>query len=72
MNKLINNFFLTGEKCMPELRLKQPKFTYSTCVPFTKNRERIQIFRETGILRQSYRNDKDWQRLICCWCSIFK
>ena len=72
MNKLINNFFLTGEKCMPELHLKQPKFTYSACVPFTKNRERTQICRETGILKQSYRNDKDWQRLICCWCSIFK
>ena len=33
---------------MPELHLKQPEFTYSACEPFTKPRERIQKFRETG------------------------
>ena len=27
---------------MPEMHLKQPSFTYSTCVPFAKNEERIQ------------------------------
>ena len=27
---------------MPEMQLKQPGFSYSTCGPFTKNRERIQ------------------------------
>ena len=26
---------------MPELRLKQSRFTYSACGPFTKHRERI-------------------------------
>ena len=35
---------------MPELHLKQPWFFYIACGPFTKHRERIQKFRETGNL----------------------
>ena len=30
------------------MHLKQPGFTYSACGPFTKNKERIQKFKETG------------------------
>ena len=30
------------------MHLRQPGFMYSTCVPFTKNKERIQKFKETG------------------------
>ena len=41
---------------MPELYLKQPGFTYSTCWPFTKHCERIQNFKETGNLKHLYRN----------------
>ena len=37
---------------MPELHLKQPGFPYSACGSFTKHCERIQKFRETGILKQ--------------------
>ena len=33
---------------MPEINLKQPGFTYSASRPFTKNKERIQKFNETG------------------------
>ena len=33
---------------MPEMHLKQPGFTYSACRPFTKNKKRIQKFKETG------------------------
>ena len=29
---------------MPDMHLKQPGFNYSTCGPFTKNKERIQKF----------------------------
>ena len=32
---------------MPELHLKQPGFSYSSCGPFTKHRERIQKLRQT-------------------------
>ena len=59
MNKIINKFLLTGDKFMPELHLKQPGFTYSACGPFTKHRERIQKFRETGNLKHLYRNELD-------------
>ena len=37
-----------GDKFMPELLLKQPGFTYNACGPFTKNKERIEKFMETG------------------------
>ena len=33
---------------MPEIHLKQPEFTYRACGPFTKNKKRIQKFKETG------------------------
>ena len=33
---------------MPKMHLRQPGFTYSTSGPFTKNKERIQKFKETG------------------------
>ena len=60
MNKIINKFSLTGQKFMPEL--KQSGFSYSACEPFTKNRERIHKFRETGNVKHLYRNelDKAW------------
>ena len=32
---------------MPEINLKQPRFTYSACGPFTEKKERIQKFNET-------------------------
>ena len=44
---------------MPEIYLKQPGFTYSTCGPFTKNKERIQKFKETGDTSYIYKNELD-------------
>ena len=44
---------------MPEMHLKQPGFTYSACGPFTKNKERIQKFKETGDTKYIYRNELD-------------
>ena len=41
------------------MNLKQPGFTYSGCGPFTKNKERIQKFKETGDSRYIYRNELD-------------
>ena len=37
-----------GDKFMPGMHLRQPGFTYSVCGPCTKNKERIQRFKETG------------------------
>ena len=48
MNKIVNKFLLAGEKFIQEMHLKQSGFTYSACGPFTKNKERIQKFKETG------------------------
>ena len=41
------------------MHLRQPQFTYSACGPFTKNKERIQKFKETGVSRYIYRNEFD-------------
>ena len=44
---------------MPEMHLKHPGFTYSACGPFTKNKERIQKFKETGDTSYIYKNEPD-------------
>ena len=44
----MNKFLLVGDKFMLEMLLKQPGFTYSACGPFTKNKERIKKFMQTG------------------------
>ena len=41
------------------MNLKQPGFTYSACGQFTKSKERIQKFKETGVSRYIYRNELD-------------
>ena len=48
MNNVINKFLLAEDKFMPEIQLRQPQFTYSACGPFTKHKQRIQKFKETG------------------------
>ena len=59
MNEIVNTFLLAGDKCVPEMHLKQPGFTYSACSPFTKNKERIQKFMQTENTNYIYRNDLD-------------
>ena len=59
MDEIINKFLLTEDKFMPEMHLRQPGFTYSTCGPFTKNKQRIQKFMETGDTKYIYRNELD-------------
>ena len=44
---------------MPEMQLRQPWFTYSAYGPFTKNKERIQNFKDTGDTRYIYQNELD-------------
>ena len=44
---------------MTEMHLKQPGLTYSACGPFTKNKERIQKFKETGDTSYIYKNELD-------------
>ena len=59
MNETVNKFLLAGNKFMLEMHLKQPGFTYSACRPFTKNKERIQKFKETGDTSYIYKNELD-------------
>ena len=59
MNEIVNTFLLAGDKFMPEMHLRQPQFVYSACGPFTKNKERIQKFKETGDASHIYKNELD-------------
>ena len=59
MNEIVNKLLLAGDKFMPEMHLRQPGFTYSACGPFTKNKERIQKFKETGDSQYIYQNELD-------------
>ena len=59
MNEIVNKFLLVGDTFMPEMHLKQPGFTYSACGPFTKNKERIEKFMQTGNTDFIYKNELD-------------
>ena len=59
-NSIINKLLLAGEKFMPEMHLRDPIVgTYSACGSFTKNKQRIQNFMETGDTRYIYKIDLD-------------
>ena len=59
MNGIANKFLLAGAKFMPEIHLKQRGFTYSAWGQFTKNKEKIQKFKETGETKCIYINELD-------------
>ena len=59
MNEIVNKFLLAGDKFIPEMHLKQPGFTNSACGPLTKNKERIQKFKETGDTSYICKNELD-------------
>ena len=44
---------------MPEMHLRQPEFTYRTCGPFTKNKDRIKKFKGTEDSRYIYQKELD-------------
>ena len=59
MNETVNRFLLVGDRFMPEMHLKQPGFTYSACDPFTKSKERIEKFMQTGNTDFIHKNELD-------------
>ena len=59
MNKICNKLLLAGDKLMLELHLKESGFSYSSYRPFTRNKERIQKFKETGDSKCIYKNELD-------------
>ena len=57
MNQTVNKFLLAGDKFMSKMHLRQPRFTYSTCGPFTRNKQRIQKFMQAGDTNYIYKNE---------------
>ena len=53
----MNKFLLAGDKFIPEMHLRQPSFTCSGRGPFTKNKERIEKFMQTGNTDVIYKNE---------------
>ena len=41
------------------MHLRQPFFTYIAFAPFTKNKERIEKFKQTGDSKDIYKNELD-------------
>ena len=63
MNEIVNKFLLVGDKFMPEMHLKQPGFTDNAFGPFTKNKERIEKFMQTGNTNFIYKNELDFNMI---------
>ena len=63
MKEIVHKILVAGDKFCLKMHLKQPGFTYSACGLFTKNKERIQKFKETGHTSCIYKNELD---KACC------
>ena len=61
MNKIINKFLLSRDKFMPDIHLRNAFMynSYNSCELLSKNKERIQKFKETEKSRYIYRNNLD-------------
>ena len=59
MDEVVNKFLLAKNKLMPAMHLRKPGVTCSACGTFTKNKERIQKFKETRDSRYIYQNELD-------------
>ena len=59
MNDIVIKFLLAGDKFIPEMDLKHPRFTYRACESFTKAKKRIENYLSTGNTNYIYRNELD-------------
>ena len=59
MNEIVNKILLAKDKFIPEMNLRKPKFMCNAYGPFTKNKERIQKFTETGDSKYIYQSQLD-------------
>ena len=57
MKKIVNKLLSAGDKFMSEIHLKQPGFTCTACLSFTKSKERTQKFKGTGDRNYIYKNE---------------
>ena len=56
---------------MPEMPEMQAEFTYNACVPFNKNKGRIQKFKKTEDSRHVYENELDKACFQHAWLMKF-
>ena len=49
MNEIVNKFLQAGEKFSSEMHLRQPRFTYSACGPFTKSKKEYENLKKQEI-----------------------
>ena len=49
MNEIVEKFSLAGYKFMPEMHLRQPRFTYNVFGPFTKNKKEYKSLKKKEI-----------------------
>ena len=59
MIKVVDTLMFVGDRFLPKLYLRQPRFTYSVFGPFNKHREKIRKFKETDDLGHIYQNKLD-------------
>ena len=59
MNEIVNKFLLIRDKFMTEMHLRQLGFTYKACGPFTKNKEKVKKFKQTGDSNYIYKTEID-------------
>ena len=59
MNEIVNKFLLVSDKFISEMHLKQLGFIYSVSGSFSKNKERIERFKQTGNKDFIYKNELD-------------
>ena len=50
MNEIVKKLLLAGDEFMPEIHLKQTKFTYSASELFIKSKERIKKSNDSLII----------------------
>ena len=59
MGEIVNKFLSAGDRFMPEMHLMHPWLMHSACGQFTKNKERMQKFKEKGDSRDIDQNKPD-------------
>ena len=67
MSEIVNKFLLTGGKFTFDIHLRQAGFTYTVCRPFTRNKERMQKFKETEDSICIYQNELDKLAFNMTW-----
>ena len=59
MNEVVNKVLLARDKFMSKMHLRRPGFTYFSCGPFTKHKQRIQKIMQTRDRSYIYSNELD-------------